>query len=156
MDRLQLAIEIAVEAHRGQKRNNGDPYILHPLRVMQDLMPLGKNFAIAGVLHDVIEDSSIVVEDLLENGFDPDIVSAVNLVSRDKTRFSYQEFIDRIIETYRAGVRCGEIARAVKMADLRDNMRFNELGRVLNDYELRRIRKYQRALRDLENTYVGG
>lgn len=50
---LEKAIEVAVDAHAGQKVKNGRPYILHPLRVM--LRGQADQERIAGVMHDVVE-----------------------------------------------------------------------------------------------------
>ena len=55
MSTLQRAIEIAVEAHKGQTDKAGMPYILHPLRLMFQMKT--DNEKIAAVLHDVVEDS---------------------------------------------------------------------------------------------------
>ncbi len=52
---LEDAIRLAVEAHQGQRDKIGQPYILHPLRVMFRLT--SETERIVGVLHDVIEDS---------------------------------------------------------------------------------------------------
>ena len=54
MSTLQKAISIAVEAHEGQVDKGGNPYILHPLRVMMSLRTIDE--MIVGVLHDVVED----------------------------------------------------------------------------------------------------
>ena len=56
MSDLQSAIQIAVSAHAGQTDKGGNPYILHPLRVMQSLKTTDE--MIVGVLHDVVEDCS--------------------------------------------------------------------------------------------------
>ena len=56
MSTLQRAISIAVEAHEGQIDKGGNPYILHPLRVMMSLRTVDE--MIVGVLHDVVEDCS--------------------------------------------------------------------------------------------------
>lgn len=60
MSTLQRAIEIATKAHAGQFDKGGKEYIGHPLRVME----MGKTEAekIVGVLHDVIEDTSITIK----------------------------------------------------------------------------------------------
>ena len=56
MSTLQKAISIAVKAHEGQIDKGGNPYILHPLRVMMSLRTVDE--MIVGVLHDVVEDCS--------------------------------------------------------------------------------------------------
>ena len=67
MSTLERAIEIAIEAHRGQRDKAGNDYINHPLRVMA----AGKttNERIVGVLHDVVEDSDWSFERLMDEGF---------------------------------------------------------------------------------------
>ena len=67
MSRLQRAIEIATEAHKGQFDKSGKDYIGHPLRVME--MGKTEEEKIAGVLHDVVEDSPWTFEALEEEGF---------------------------------------------------------------------------------------
>ena len=52
---LETAIQIAAEAHAGQKQKNGQPYILHPLRVMARVST--EEEQIVAVLHDVLEDN---------------------------------------------------------------------------------------------------
>ena len=52
---LERAIEIAVNAHKGVTDKGGNPYIVHPLRVMMSLK--SDNEKIVGVLHDVVEDA---------------------------------------------------------------------------------------------------
>ena len=59
MDLLTRAIEIAVNGHKEQKNKYGNPYILHPLRVMFWLKT--NNGMIAGVLHDVVEDTNYTI-----------------------------------------------------------------------------------------------
>ena len=63
MSDLQRAISIAVIAHEGQTDKGGNPYILHPLRVMQSLRTT--NEMIVGVLHDVVEDCKQIGQPLL-------------------------------------------------------------------------------------------
>ncbi len=63
---LERAIEIAAAAHRGQADKAGQPYILHPLRVM--LACQGEATRIVAVLHDVIEDNDWTPEALSAEG----------------------------------------------------------------------------------------
>ena len=132
---LERAIEIAVTAHKGQRDKAGQPYILHPLRVMFDLE--SNDERIVGVLHDVVEDcAGWSFERLQREGFSKPVVNAVEQVTA-RPGESYDEFIQR------AGT--NRLARSVKMADLRDNMR---LDRIANPTEkdFERIEKYKRAL----------
>ena len=78
MQQLSLAIKIATEAHYGQFDKGGKPYILHPLHLMNQLM-YDIQLATIAVLHDVVEDSDITLDDLDSMGFSPRILNALNL-----------------------------------------------------------------------------
>jgi (p)ppGpp synthase/HD superfamily hydrolase len=142
MASLEDAILLAVEAHRGQRDRVGQPYILHPLRVMCRLQ--GEAERTAGVLHDVVEDSEHSLDDLRARGYPEDVVAAVDCLSRrpDET---YLAYIERI--------KPNALARRVKLADLEDNM---DLRRVStgSDIEIERYGRYiaaWHALRALED-----
>ena len=108
---LEKALNIAVTQHAGQTDKAGKPYILHPLRVMMN-MENDEEMA-AAVLHDVIEDTSISAEDLLDNGIPEKVVEIVKTVTKREGE-SYDDFISRI-SAYEPAVR-------VKISDIRDNM----------------------------------
>ena len=55
---LEIAVRLAAEAHHGQLDRNGEPYILHPLAVMNLLTPGDEELLATAVLHDVVEDNS--------------------------------------------------------------------------------------------------
>ena len=78
---LESAIATAAKAHEGQTDKAGKPYILHPLRVMLNVKG-GIPEQCAAVLHDVIEDTDITAEALLELGFSKEVVDAVVLLTR--------------------------------------------------------------------------
>lgn len=67
MSMLERAIDIAVKAHAGQLDKAGEPYILHPLRVM--LSCTSEDARIVGVLHDVVEDTEWTFQQLKTQGF---------------------------------------------------------------------------------------
>jgi (p)ppGpp synthase/HD superfamily hydrolase len=75
MSNLERAIEIAVLAHKGQTDKGGNPYILHPLRVMMALD--SETEKIVGVLHDVVEDSEWTLDGLEKEGFGPEVLQAL-------------------------------------------------------------------------------
>lgn len=82
--KLDIAIEIAKKYQSGQVDKNGEDYILHPLRVMEQMQTTeGK---IVAVLHDVIEDTECSKEFLLEQVESERIVAAVDILSREKRR----------------------------------------------------------------------
>ena len=133
MATIEKALQIAAKAHEGQKDKEGLPYILHPLRVMMAVQ--GEDAQIAAVLHDVVEDTPVTVDDLRAAGFGEQVLAAVQCVTHRKDE-PYADYV----------VRCkaNDIARRVKLADLEDNSR---LDRVLLrpqrlERDLARIRRY--------------
>ena len=69
---LEEAILIATRAHMGQVDKGNQPYILHPLRVMLRLQT--EEERTVGVLHDVIEDTSVTIEDLRKQGISKEVL----------------------------------------------------------------------------------
>lgn len=139
-ENLEQAIKLALEAHAGQTDKAGAPYILHPLRVMQACETIEQK--IAAVLHDVIEDSDLTLDDLRDR-FGSEIADAVNALTR-RDGESYMEFVHR----------CGQnsLARAVKLNDLADNMNLERLGREPNDADRKRQAKYAKATKRLRES----
>ena len=62
MATIEKALQIAAQAHEGQKDKEGQPYILHPLRVMSRVE--GEEAQIVAILHDVVEDTTVTLDDL--------------------------------------------------------------------------------------------
>lgn len=137
MSDIDRAITLAAEAHFGQVDKAGQPYILHPLRLMLKFQYTEE--MVVAVLHDVVEDSNISLDDLISHGFSEPIVEAIDCLSRREGE-SYEEFIKRISINI--------LARKIKIEDLKDNMDLTRLDSV-SDKDLDRIVKYHRALRVL-------
>jgi GTP diphosphokinase / guanosine-3',5'-bis(diphosphate) 3'-diphosphatase len=75
MSTVERAIAIAATAHAGQIDKAGQPYILHPLRIM---LTLATNHDwMAAVLHDVVEDTDVTLDQLVAEGFAPEVLNAV-------------------------------------------------------------------------------
>jgi (p)ppGpp synthase/HD superfamily hydrolase len=134
MSTLERAIEIAATAHAGQQDKAGAPYILHPLRVM--LAQKEPAQRIAAILHDVVEDTPWTLEQLRAEGFSDDVLSAVDALTKREGE-DYFAFVDR------AGR--NPVARAVKIADIRDNMDVSRIVGV-TDRDRERLEKYRQAL----------
>ena len=134
---LETAIAFAAVMHRGQVDKGGEPYILHPLRIMAKMATTEQR--IAAVLHDVVEDCDVSLEKIRQM-FGPVIAEAVDALTRREGE-SYMEFIGRA---------CGnEIARTVKLADVRDNLDLSRLGRKPTPADKRRTGKYIAARKRL-------
>src|SRR4051794_32968482 len=89
---LESAIAVAVEAHRGQMDKSGQPYILHPLRVMFRCETDAERTV--AVLHDVVEDTSVTVDDLRRAGFGEDVLAALDCVTKREGE-GYEAFVER-------------------------------------------------------------
>jgi (p)ppGpp synthase/HD superfamily hydrolase len=113
---IEKAIEIAAKAHAGVKDKQGKPYLLHPIRVMMGVD--GEAAQIVAVLHDVAEDTSVSMDDLRDEGFSPEVIEALGLVTHQKGQ-PYSEYV--------IACKQNEIARQVKLSDLRDNANLNRL-----------------------------
>ena len=133
---LNKAIEIAAKTHSGQVDKGGKPYILHPLRVLLNFCESeSESVKICAVLHDVVEDTDITLDDLRIEGFSEEVITALDcLTKRDNE--NYEDFISRVLTN--------EIACKVKNGDLADNM---NLTRIPNptDKDRERIKKYREA-----------
>jgi len=139
MSNLQRALEIAVEAHKNQKQKNGTPYALHPIRLSLSLE--SEEQKIVALLHDVVEDTSWTFEDLEQEGFSKDILAALRLLTHNDGS-PYDEYIERLASN--------PLAKAVKLADLTDNMDFKRIPEPTeNDFA--RLQKYHRAWRRLQD-----
>ena len=130
---LEDAIRLAVEAHRGQLDKFGQPYVLHPFRVMLRLTT--ETERIVGVLHDVIEDTATTVDDLRQMGYSEEILQALDGVTKREGE-SYEDFVQRS--------KGNPISRRVKLADLEDNMDIRRLPAV-TARDLERLARYRKA-----------
>ena len=129
---LEKAIEIAVEAHRGQIDKAGKEYILHPMRVM--LRGRNDTEMIVGILHDVVEDTPITIDMLRVEGFSEDILTAIECVTKRRGE-SYGTFIDRVLTN--------PLATQVKLYDMEDNMNRDRIPYPTPKDEAR-FRKYEK------------
>ncbi len=151
MSNLQKAISIAVEAHEGQTDKGGNPYILHPLRVMMSLKT--EREMIVGVLHDVVEDCSDKGFDwdyLRNEGFKGDIIDALYSVTKtpqEDAHFKALSGEDRIAAylMFVARAKRNPIGRRVKRADIYENLNVSRLGE-LSEKDFFRLNQYKRAL----------
>ena len=131
---LERAIAIAATAHAGQVDKGGAPYILHPLKVMLRMTTLEER--IVAVLHDVVEDCDISLDDLRKEGFSEEVLTAIQSVTKVPGE-SYEDFVERAAQN--------PIGRVVKLADLEEN---SDLSRIASPSweDLERIEKYRRAI----------
>ena len=138
MTDLSKAIILATKAHDGQVDKQGQPYILHPIRVM--LACETEKEKIAAALHDVLEDTIITENDLYVEGFSEEIIEAVKSVSRlDPKAERYKDFIQR--------AKKNPIGKSVKISDLRDNLR--DIPNEPAERKEKRLWKYKTSIMEL-------
>jgi (p)ppGpp synthase/HD superfamily hydrolase len=135
---LEQAIAIAAKAHEGQVDKAGAPYVLHPLRIMLRVSTTEER--IVAVLHDVVEDCGVSLEDLRLEGFPEVVIEAIDSVTR-RSEEPYETFVRRAASN--------PIGRLVKLADLEDN---SDLSRIANPSarDHKRIAKYRRAIEAMQ------
>lgn len=133
MSTLDKAIEIAARAHAGQVDKAGQPYVLHPIRLMLSVSdPLQR---MAAMLHDVVEDAPVSLDDLREHGFPDEVVEAVDALTKRSGETRLQAA---------ARAAANPIARAVKLADVTDNMDLSRIAQPTErDHD--RIAEYRRV-----------
>ncbi|GAB1421923.1 HD domain-containing protein [Anaerolineales bacterium] len=136
---IEKAISVALGAHKGQFDRSGKAYILHPLRVMGQF--LDTDACLVGILHDVVEDSDLTFNDLLEQGFPARIVEAIKCLTHPKEE-AWMDYIERIGQN--------PLATRVKLADLQDNLNLRRLGH-LQEKDLDRYNRYLQAWKYLSD-----
>jgi len=133
MPTLEETILLATEAHAGQVDKAGKPYILHPLRLMLSLSD--ETAQIVALLHDVVEDTPITLDDLRQRGYSEAIITAVDCLTR-RDEETYQQFVAR--------AKANPIARWVKLADIEDNMDIRRL-QTISEKDTERLQRYRDA-----------
>ena len=131
---LELALSIATEAHNGQFDKAGVDYIEHPIYVASQV-DTEEEKAVA-LLHDVIEDSPVSAEGLLQAGLPETVVTAVQVLTKKKEQ-DYQ--------TYLETVKKNPLARVVKLADLKHNSDLSRLSSI-TEKDKERLKKYKKAI----------
>ena len=138
---LERAMEIAVSAHKGVKDKGGNPYILHPLRVMLSLN--SEEEKIVGVLHDVVEDAEDwTFEKLQDEGFSTLILEGLKSVTKTSEDENYDEFVQRALTN--------AIGRQVKIADIKDNLDVTRID-ILTEKDMKRLQSYKKSLMTLQS-----
>lgn len=145
---VETAAAICIERHRGQTDKVGTAYILHPMRVAAKCSTDCER--IVALLHDVVEDTDMTPDELLQCGFPQRIVDSIMAMSRNEGE-SYEVFIERCA--------LDPIARRVKLFDLEDNMnvlRLNEMTPDMVNRYNRYIKAHKRLMSDIVADYDSG
>lgn len=144
---LERAISIAVEVHTGQTDRFHRPVILHVLRVMMRGQDVEER--LLGALHDIQERSDITVEALAGEGFPPQVLKALDHITRREGE-DYGHYIDRVAQD--------DLALRVKLHDLADKLDIRRL-KEMEAADLKRFNRHLAAfhrLRKQARTERGG
>ena len=134
------AMKLCFEAHRNQTDKSGLPYVFHPFHVAEQ-MP-DETTTVVALLHDVIEDTDFTLQDLREMGFDENVIDALALMTHDKN-VPYMEYV--------AKIKGNDIARAVKLEDLKHNSDLSRLDKI-DETAIKRVEKYRAAMQLLSES----
>ena len=127
---IEKAWTLAAEYHAGMTDKYGNPYMEHLERVADRVREMEYDFVdetaeiemyvATAYLHDIVEDTDITRDDLVE-AFPADVVSAIFRLTREKG-MTYANYIEVVVMSYDWGFKPGKIARVVKLADLLDHV----------------------------------
>ena len=132
------ALRIAFDAHKEHTDKTGLPYIFHPFHLAEQMET--EDEVIVALLHDVVEDSNITLEDLRAHGFSENVMEALSLLTHDDS-VEYMDYIEKI--------KSNPLAVKVKLADLRHNSDVTRLD-IIDDKASARIEKYNAAMSALK------
>lgn len=136
-EQLVHAMHLAINAHGKQLDRNGQAYIGHCFRVMAAGQTLEEK--IVGVLHDILEDTSMSIITLSTEGFCEEIIDAIHTLSKLENE-DYDHYIRRVMRN--------DLAIRVKLNDLTDNMDLRRFKVLTND-DVVRLQKYITAYNQL-------
>jgi len=138
MSTIERAIEIAARAHAGQVDKAGAPYVFHPLRLMLSVKTPHQRMA--AVLHDVVEDTPLTLDDLKAEGFPQEVLAAIAALTKTPGE-------TRLDAARRAAAH--PVARAVKLADVTDNMDLSRIAQP-TEKDYARLKEYEQVKALLE------
>jgi len=137
---LGKVLVLATNAHAGQFDRGGNPYILHPMKVMHYLKSDDEELQCIALLHDVVEDTKTTWADLADIGCTVRILEAVAAL----TKMPGQSY-----EQYKQGVFANEDAMRVKLADLRHNTDIRRL-KGITEKDIARLAKYNQFYLEIQ------
>ena len=128
------ALKISFKAHKDQMDKSGMPYVYHPFHLAEQMND--EYSTCVALLHDVVEDTDISLDDLASDGFPAEVIEALTLMTHNDN-VPYMDYVRKI--------KTNPIATKVKQADLEHNSDLTRLDNV-DDAALERKNKYRQAL----------
>lgn len=139
-DLTKKALKISFNAHKNQVDKSGMPYVFHPFHLAEQM---DDEYSVCvALLHDVVEDTDITIEDLRAEGFPKEVNNAIKLMTHSDS-VQYLDYVKTI--------KNNPIARKVKLADLKHNSDLSRLDKI-DDKALERVAKYKKAIKILQES----
>ncbi|MGN0442091.1 MAG: HD domain-containing protein [Acutalibacteraceae bacterium] len=139
-DLTKKALKISFNAHKNQVDKSGMPYVFHPFHLAEQM---DDEYSVCvALLHDVVEDTDITIEELIIEGFPKEVINAIELMTHSDS-VPYLDYV-KIIKN-------NPIARKVKLADLMHNSDLSRLDKI-DDKVLERVAKYKKAIGILQES----
>jgi (p)ppGpp synthase/HD superfamily hydrolase len=135
---IKKAYELANNLHRGQVDKSGQPYIDHLIEVANQVDSV--EAVMVALLHDAMEDQGVTRRFLISQGFPDAVIEAISLLT--KIDDDYMSYIQRIKQN--------DLARVVKIADMRHNSDLSRLKSV-SEKDIARKEKYLKSIELLQD-----
>lgn len=142
---LAKMLLITTNAHAGQFDKGGNPYILHPLKVMHYLKTDDEELQCIALGHDVIEDTDVTYKELRSSGISERVIRGI---------YSLTKLPGEDYEDYKQKVFSNQDAMKVKLCDLRHNTDIRRL-KGIKEKDLDRMAKYQRFYLEIQAKLQG-
>ena len=136
-DLTKKALKLCFDAHKNQVDKTGLPYVFHPFHLAEQMDD--EISTVCALLHDVIEDTPYTLLDLKNMGFNDTVIEVLTLLTHNES-VPYFDYVNKI--------KNNEIAKKVKIADLKHNSDVSRLNEV-DEWTIKRNQKYAEALRIL-------
>lgn len=137
--KTKAALKLCYIAHKDQVDKAGLPYVFHPFHLAEQM--LDEDTTVVALLHDVLEDTEITLNELREAGYGENVLEALQLLCHEDG-VPYMEYIIRLREN--------RLAKIVKLADLQHNSDLSRLD-VADERAVARREKYLAAMQLLMN-----
>lgn len=136
-DGIKKAYELANNLHRGQVDKSGLPYIDHLIEVANQMDSV--EAVMVALLHDAMEDQGVTRRFLISQGFPDEVIEAITILTKTD---DYMSYIQRIKQN--------DLARVVKIADMRHNSDLSRLKSV-SEKDIARKEKYLKSIELLQD-----
>jgi (p)ppGpp synthase/HD superfamily hydrolase len=134
------ALRLCFDSHKDQVDKTGLPYVFHPFHLAEQMDD--EYGTVVALLHDVVEDTDTTLRDLSAMGYPEEVIDALALLTHAEG-VPYMDYVKKI--------KTNDVAKAVKLADLRHNSDMTRLDST-TPKDILRCEKYKSAIELLEKS----